>query len=150
MGRAPLLVGVHHIDSDTATTDSGNQRAQGGRGAPAATDHLAEIVGMDVYLDGPSTPAGHQVDSDIVGVVDNAAHQMFDGVDDDGTHAQLSVAGSACSLPSADGAAAASASADGVAGASASAAFSASSAFSALSDAAAFLAGAFFFFGVAA
>src|SRR5246127_1554613 len=126
MGRAPLLVGVHHIDSDTATTDPGDQRAQGGRGAPAATDHLAEIVGMDVYLDGPATPAGHQINSDIVGVVDNAADQMLDGVDDDGTHRgrQLSVAGSACSLASAGSAA--SASAAGAAAASGSAVFSAS------------------------
>jgi hypothetical protein len=86
MGRAALLVGVHHIDSDTAATDSGDQRAQRGRGASAATDHLAEIIGMDVHLDGPATPAGHQVNSDIVGVVDNPADQMLNGVDDDGTH----------------------------------------------------------------
>jgi hypothetical protein len=86
MGPAPLLVGVHHIDSDAATTDSGHQRAQRRRGAPATTNHLAEIVGMDVHLDGPATSAGHQVNPDIVGVVDNPADQMFDGVDDNGTH----------------------------------------------------------------
>src|SRR6202022_3426785 len=105
MGRAALLVGVHHIDSDTAATDSGDQRAQRRRGAPPATDPLAEIFGMNVHLDGPATPAGHQVNSDLVGVVDDPADQMLDGVDDDGTHdwRQLSLAGSAgsaCSLAS--------------------------------------------------
>src|SRR6202034_3446648 len=79
-----------------------------------------------------------QIDAYIVGVVDDPADQMLDGVDDDGTHGggQLSVVGSAGS-PAA-------------AGAASSAGFSASSAFSAVSAAAAFFAGAFFFFGVAA
>lgn len=33
MSGAPLLVGVHHVDADTAATDTGYQSAQCGSGA---------------------------------------------------------------------------------------------------------------------
>ena len=58
-GSSPLLVGVHHVDTNAATTDAGNEGAQRGRGAPTSTDHLAEVIGVNVHLDGPATPAGH-------------------------------------------------------------------------------------------
>src|SRR5436305_1767243 len=132
---SPLLVGVHHVDTNATATDAGDQCAQRGRGTPAATDHLAEVFGMDMHFNGPATPAGHQIDTHIVGVVDDPADQVFDGVNDDGTHGggQLSVAGSACS-----------AAASAAAGAAASSAgLAAASALSAGLSAAAFFAGAF-------
>jgi hypothetical protein len=39
-----------------------------------------------VYLDRSSTPARYQIDPDIIGVVDDSADQMLDGVDHDRTH----------------------------------------------------------------
>src|SRR5581483_12169307 len=124
MSRSALLVGVHHIDSDAATTDSGDQRAQRGRGTPATADHLAEVVGVDVHLDRSAPPAGDQVDSHFVGVVDNPADQMLDGVDDDSTHGRRQLsgaasAGCACSAPSAAAASTGWASSAGLAAASA-------------------------------
>ena len=98
---APLLVGVHHVDADTAAADTGDKRAQRGRGTSAATDHLAQVVGMDAYFDSPPTPTGHKLHPDIVGVVDNPADQMLNSVDDDRTHVrQLSAVGSDDSPPS--------------------------------------------------
>src|SRR6185312_13091666 len=143
----------HHVDANTSATDTGDQRTQRGRGTPAATDHLAQIVWMNMDLDGASTPAGHHVHPDIVGVVDDPPDQVLDSVDDDGTHCarQLSsdaAAGSPlsdCSAPSADVSACSALAASG-------AAFSgfSASAFSASTSAlAAFLAGDFFF-GLAA
>ena len=81
---AGLLVSVHHVDADAPAADTGHQGAQRGRGATAAADHLAQIVRMHMHLDGAAAPVGHQVDPHIVGVVDDAANQMLDGVDDDG------------------------------------------------------------------
>jgi hypothetical protein len=73
MSSAPLLVGVHHVDADTAATNTGDQRAQRGRGTSPSTDHLAQIVGMDMYFDSPPTPIGHELHPDIVRVVDDPA-----------------------------------------------------------------------------
>src|SRR6202012_1473543 len=103
MSSAPLLVGVHHVDADTAATDAGDQRAQPGRRAAPGSDHLAQIVGVDVHFDGPPAAAVHHVHPNVIGVVDNPANQMLNGVNDDRTHfaSQLSVVGSACSPPSA-------------------------------------------------
>src|SRR5579884_2176837 len=131
MSLGSLLVGVHHVDANAAATDAGDQCPQRGRGAAPVADHLAQIVGVNMHFHSASAPIGHHGDPDIVGVVDDAAHQMLNRVDDDGIHRtnQFSDAASVCSPPSAD-----------CSGLSASAVLSAS---------AAFLAGAFFF-GVAA
>ena len=45
-----------------------------------------------MHFDGVAAPVGHHVDADVIGVVDDSAHQVLDGVDDDRTH---SAAGSA-------------------------------------------------------
>src|SRR5690606_15520780 len=63
-------------------------------------DHLAEVVGVHVHLDGPPAPAGDQLDADVIGVGDDAAHQVLDGIGDDGAHysaASASVASAAAS-----------------------------------------------------
>ena len=64
-----LLVGVHDVDADAPSADAGDQRAQGGRGASAATDHLAQVVGVDVDLDGAPAPDGHHVHPDVLNLV---------------------------------------------------------------------------------
>src|ERR1700730_12795983 len=139
MSSAPLLVGVHHVDADAAATDPGEQRAQRGRGAHAATHLLAEVVGMHMHLHRAPTPTGHHVDPDIVGIVDDPADQMLDSVDHDRAHAgQPSV-----------GASAAGCSAASAAGSSAALVSVAASGDSSATALAAFLAGAFFF-GLAA
>src|SRR4051812_45245468 len=143
----PLLVGVHHVDADPAAADAGHQRAQCGRGAAATTDDLAQVIGVHVDLNSAAASVGHHVDADIVGVVDDPADQMLDGVDDDRAHgrAQLSEDSGAV-VASAPSAAASDSSLTGAAWACTSVA---SSAFSAAC--AAFLAaGAFFFLGWAA
>ena len=79
---------------------------------------------MDVHLDGASTAVGHQVDANVVGIVDDSPNQMFDGVDDDGAHsAGVSAAGSASAGASAAGRRAGSAGAGSSGSASACAAF---------------------------
>src|SRR5271166_1847116 len=85
-----LSVGVHHIDADPPAADAGDQRPQCGGGAAAAVDDLAEIVGMDVHLDGAAPTVGHHVDADVVGVVDDPTHQMLNGVNNDRTHRRVS------------------------------------------------------------
>src|SRR6516165_12742289 len=155
ISSAPLPVGVHHVDADTAATDPGDECAQRGRGASPATDHLAQVVGMDMHFHSSPTPTGNQVDPNIVGVVDDPADQMLDSVNDDRTHRarQLSAdgwagsVGSGCSPPSAGAsAAAASVAVSSAASGAASAASGAASAVASGSAAlAAFLAGAFFF-----
>src|SRR6516165_10845136 len=151
MSSAPLPVGVHHVDADTAATDPGDQCAQRGCGASPATDHLAQVVGVDVHFHGSPTPTGNQVDPNIVGVVDDPADQMLDSVNDDRTHraGQLSVddsVGSGCSPPSAGASAAAasvavSSTASGAASVVASGSAASGSAASGSAALAAFLAG---------
>src|SRR5271167_675665 len=85
-----LLVGVHHIDPDAPAADAGDECAQRGRGAAAASDDLAEIVGMDMYLDRPPTAVGHHVDPNVVGIVHDSANQMLDRVDNDRAHEVIS------------------------------------------------------------
>src|SRR5690606_33555758 len=95
-----LLVGVDDVDADTPAADARHQGAQRGRGAAATADHLAEVVGVHVHLDGPPAPAGDQLDADVTGVGDDAAHQVLDGIGDDGAHysaASASVASAAAS-----------------------------------------------------
>src|SRR5262249_61383593 len=58
----PLLVGVHHVDTDAAAADTGDQRAHRGRGAATTPDDLAEIDGPHRHLDRPSSTTGHHVD----------------------------------------------------------------------------------------
>src|ERR1043165_5767226 len=103
-----LLVGVHHVDADTAPTDACDQGPQRSGGATAPADDLAQVVGMHVHLDRPPAAAGDHVDAYVVGIVHDAADQVLDGVDHDRTHcdAQLSLAAS----PAAASAAGASAS----------------------------------------
>jgi hypothetical protein len=106
--RPGLLVGVHHVDADAAATDAGNQRAQRGRGASAATNDFAQIVGVHMNFDSPPAPTCHEVHPDIVRIVHDSADQMLNSVDDYRTHGdgQLSVVGSACSPPAAGASAA--------------------------------------------
>src|ERR1700730_10452975 len=85
-----LLVGVHHIDADAPSADAGDECAQRGRGAAAASHDLAEIVGMDMYLDRPPAAVGHHIDPNIVGIVHDSANQMLDRVDDDRAHEVIS------------------------------------------------------------
>ena len=66
-----------------AAADTGDQRAQRGGGAAPATDDLAEVVGMHMHLDRAPAAVGHHVDTDILGVIHDAADQMLYGVDDD-------------------------------------------------------------------
>lgn len=59
---------------------------RGGRAA-AASDDLAQVIGVHVHLDGTTAAAGHYVDPDIIRVVDDPADQMMlYGVDDDAAH----------------------------------------------------------------
>src|SRR5258708_4556086 len=104
-----LLVGVHHVDADTAAADAGDQRAQRGRGTSPATDHLAQIVGVDMNFDSPPAPIGHQVHPDIVRVVHDPTYEMLNCIDYDRTHGvrQPSVVGSAGSSACAGASAAA-------------------------------------------
>src|SRR4029077_20141550 len=111
--RRELLVGVHHVDADAAAADARDQGAQSGGRATAAADHLAQVIGVDVDLDRAPTAVGHHVDADVIGVVDDPADQMFDGVDDDSAH---SVAAASAGADSA-GASAVSASSAALAGA---------------------------------
>ncbi|SKS87068.1 Uncharacterised protein [Mycobacteroides abscessus subsp. abscessus] len=104
-----LPVGVHHVDPDTAAAHARDQGTQGGGGTSAPTDHLSEIVGVDVNLYGAATTVRHQVNADIVGVIDDSSHQMLDCVDHNRTHLRsYSLAASADSA----GASAAASSAD--------------------------------------
>src|SRR5690349_23184048 len=91
-----LLVGVHHVDADSAPTDACDQGAQRGGRAAAPTDDLTQVIGVHVHLDGPPAAAGDHVDAYVVGIVHDAADQVLDGVDHDRTHcdAQLSLAAS--------------------------------------------------------
>jgi hypothetical protein len=82
-GVRPLPVGVHHVDADTPTADTGDQGAQRRRSATAATDDFSEIVGMHMHLDCPPAPVGHHVHPHIVWIVDDSADEVFDCVDDD-------------------------------------------------------------------
>src|SRR5689334_4935025 len=97
-----------------------------------------------MHLDGAAATAGHHVDADIIGIVDDSADQMLDGVNDDRAHGrgQLSVFSVApstvASAPSAAG------SDSSLTGATSASAGASASAFST------FLAGAFFFLGVVA
>jgi hypothetical protein len=79
--RRSLPVGVHDVDADTPTTDTCYQSAQSSRSATPSADYLAEVLGVDVHLDRSSTPVGQQVDLDLIGIVDDPANQMLDGVD---------------------------------------------------------------------
>ena len=75
-----LLVGVHHVDADSAPTDARDQGAQRGGGAAAAADDLAQVIGVHVHLDGPSTAAGDHVDAYVGGIVHDPADQVLQRV----------------------------------------------------------------------
>ena len=61
--------------------------------APAlASDHLADVLGMDAHLKGAGTAPVRVRDPDVVRVGDQTAHQMLQGV---GEHAQASSASAA-------------------------------------------------------
>src|SRR5689334_12991841 len=97
-----------------------------------------------MHLDGAAATAGHHVDADIIGIVDDSADQMLDGVNDDRAHGlgQLSVFSAAPStVASAPSAAGSDSSLTGATSASAAPLSAACSVF---------FAGAFFFFGVVA
>src|SRR5207248_3624568 len=47
-------IGVHHVHPQAATTDAGHHGAQGGRGAAAAPDHLAQVLRVHVHFEGPT------------------------------------------------------------------------------------------------
>ncbi|ETZ90275.1 hypothetical protein L829_3857 [Mycobacteroides abscessus MAB_030201_1075] len=121
-----LPVGVHHVDPDATAAHTCDEGAQGGGGAPAPTDHLSEIVGVDVNLHGAAATVRHQVNADIIGVVDDSSHQVLDGIDHNRTHLR------SYSLA---------ASADSAAGSSAGASASAASAFSSFLGPSSFSAG---------
>src|SRR5206468_2115616 len=73
-------VGVDDVHADAAATDAAHHGAQGGRGAPAPADHLAEIVGVHMHLERAATACGQQLEPDLVRVVDDPAHQVLEGV----------------------------------------------------------------------
>src|SRR5699024_508082 len=75
-------VGVDHVDPHPAAADGGHDRAQRRRGPTATADDLAQVVGVDVDLDGAAATAAHHVDVDVLGVADDAADQVVDGVGD--------------------------------------------------------------------
>src|SRR5690606_32052101 len=65
-----------------------------------AADHLAQVIGMDVHLDGAPAAAGDQLDAHVIGVGDDAANEVFDGIGDDCTHYSAASADSAPSAAS--------------------------------------------------
>lgn len=75
-----LAVSVDDVDTDPPSTDAAHDGAQRSSGTATAADHLAEIIGMDVYLERSTSPRGDQLDAHIVGIVDNPPHEMLQRV----------------------------------------------------------------------
>src|SRR5688500_8316652 len=85
----PPPVGVHEVDPRTAAAGEGrDDGAEGGRGAAVASDHLAEVVGVDPDLEDRAATQLLVADRDVVGVVDDAAHQVLESL---GQHDQASL-----------------------------------------------------------
>src|SRR5207248_2519249 len=72
-----LPVGVDDIDPHTPAADAAHDRAQRRRRATAAADHLAEILGVNPDLEGAAAPGGDEIDPHLVGVVDDAPHEVL-------------------------------------------------------------------------
>ncbi len=85
-------IGVDDVDPDTTPTDSRHHGPQRGGRTAAATDDLAEIIGVNPDLQRAATTPGGQIDPDILVVFDNAPDQMFQGV---GEHTHLASAAAA-------------------------------------------------------
>src|SRR5690349_8072887 len=72
-------VGVDEVDPRTAAAGEGrDDGAEGGRGAAVASDHLAEVVGVHADLEDRAATHLLVADRDVVGVVDDAAHQVLE------------------------------------------------------------------------
>src|SRR6266480_3857227 len=82
------VVHVDEVDADAAATESAHDGAQSACGATVAADHLAEVVGVDPHLEHPPTTEGGRSDVYVIGVVDDALHEVLESLLE---HAQASV-----------------------------------------------------------
>src|SRR5690242_16402544 len=78
-GRS-AAVDVDDVDAHALAADAGDDLAQGLRGAPAAADHPAQVVGVHPHLEPAAAAVVDQVDAHVVGMVDDAADQVLDGL----------------------------------------------------------------------
>ena len=92
-GAAVPTVGVDDIHPHAPTADAADDGAQRGRGAAAAADHLAEVLGVHPDLEGAAATGGHQLHLHVVRVVDDAPDQMFESVREDASRLGGTAAG---------------------------------------------------------
>src|SRR4051794_665231 len=123
-GPSAASVDIHEVDPRAAGAGQGrDDGAERGGGAPAAADHLAEVVGVHADLQDRAAAELLVAHDDIVGVVDHPADQVLQRV---GQHDQLSAsAGSVSGFCAASASSAAAAAPSGVSSAGTGAASSA-------------------------
>src|SRR6266542_452826 len=74
------LVHVDQVDADVAPAEGADDRTQRTRGAPAAADHLAQVVRVDPYLEHAPATEVARAHADIVGVIDDPLDQVLEGL----------------------------------------------------------------------
>src|SRR4051794_12785369 len=126
-GPSAASVDIHEVDPRAAGAGQGRDHcSERGGGAPAAADHLAEVVGVHADLQDRAAAELLVAHDDVVGVVDHPADQVLQRV---GQHDQLSAsAGSVSGFCAASASSAAAAAPSGVSSAGTGAASSAAGA----------------------
>src|SRR5581483_11982831 len=97
-GHSTDVVHVDEIDADVPATEGGDNGAQRARRAPAAADDLPEVLGVHPDLQDAAPAQLPRTHLDVVRVLDDALHQVLEGLLE---HAQASVEVSDASAPSA-------------------------------------------------
>src|SRR6185436_9106731 len=102
-GPSAPSVDIHEVDpSATLAGQRRDHGAERGGGAPAAADHLAEVIGVHPDLEDRAATQLLVAHDDVVGVVDHPADQVLQRV---GQPSALSAEASAVSASSASAAA---------------------------------------------
>src|ERR1044072_1713750 len=73
------LVHVDEVESDPTAADGAHDSAQRAGGAAVAADHLAQVIGVHPDLEHASATQVARGDLHVVGVVDDALHQVLEG-----------------------------------------------------------------------
>src|SRR6478735_4253570 len=101
-------VDVDEVDAcATPPGQRGDHRAEGRGGAAATADHLAEVVGVHPDLEDRAASQLLVPDSDVVRVLDHAAHQVLEGLGEHHAQASLLPASSAVTFSAASASSAA-------------------------------------------